>query len=259
MRRKLYEIISNSNDNSKWCFWFNIFMIIVIVLSFIPLAIKEQNPFINILDKICAVIFIIDYIIRWITADYKYKNHNIISFLRYPFSIMAIIDLISILPSLSLINQSFKLLRLMRMFRALRVFRTFKLFRYSKNITIIVNVFKRQKHALGYVMVLAVAYILISALIIFNVEPNTFNSFFDAVYWATVSLTTIGYGDIYPVSTIGRIITMISSLFGVAIIALPAGIITTGYMEELNDLSKNQSESKHSEKNMLDDDNTNAD
>ena len=74
---------------------------------------------------------------------------------------------------------------------------------------------------------------MVSALVVFNVEPDSFSNFFDAVYWATVSLTTVGYGDIYPVTTIGRIITMLSSIFGIAIVALPAGIITAGYMNEL--------------------------
>ena len=88
------------------------------------------------------------------------------------------------------------------------------------------------------VCVLAIGYIFISALVIFNVEPETFNNFFDAIYWAiywaTVSLTTVGYGDIYAVSIAGKVITMISSVFGIAIVALPAGIITAGYMGELN-------------------------
>ncbi len=91
------------------------------------------------------------------------------------------------------------------------------------------------------VVTLAIAYIIISALIIFNVEPDSFNSFFDAIYWATVSLTTMGYGDIYPVTTVGRTVTMISSIFGIAIVALPAGIITAGYMNEIN---KTDSDSK---------------
>ena len=76
-------------------------------------------------------------------------------------------------------------------------------------------------------------------MIIYNVEPDTFDTYFDAIYWATVSLTTVGYGDIYPVSTMGRIITMVSSVFGIAIVALPAGIITAGYM---NELEKNNGE-----------------
>ena len=81
---------------------------------------------------------------------------------------------------------------------------------------------------------MAVAYILISALVIYNVEPDSFETFFDAIYWATISLTTVGYGDIYPITTIGRIVTMFSSAFGIAIIALPSGVITAGYLEEIS-------------------------
>ncbi|MCM1508771.1 MAG: ion transporter [Ruminococcus flavefaciens] len=236
MRKKLYNIISSSDGSGKLSSIYDIFMIIVIIISIVPIAFKEAPSAFNVLDKICVAIFIIDYLLRWVTADYNSDKNRMSAFLLYPFTLMAVIDLISILPSLTILNQGFKLLRLLRMFRALRVFRAFKLLRYSKNAMIIMNVFKRQKHALSYVMVLAIAYIVISALIVFNVEPDSFNSFFDAIYWATVSLTTVGYGDIYPVTTIGRIITMISSLFGIAIIALPAGIITAGYMDELHKL-----------------------
>lgn len=80
---------------------------------------------------------------------------------------------------------------------------------------------------------LVVTYIFISALLIFNVEPDTFKNFFDALYWSTISLTTVGYGDIYAVSEVGKLITMISSILGVAIIALPVSILTAGYLEEI--------------------------
>lgn len=109
----------------------------------------------------------------------------------------------------------------------------FKLARYSRNIRIISNVFKAQKEPLLAVLGLALAYILVSALVVFNVEPDTFSSFFEAIYWATVSLTTMGYGDIYPVTATGRMVTMISSIFSIAVVALPAGIVTAGYMEEI--------------------------
>ena len=122
-------------------------------------------------------------------------------------------------------------MRLFRVFRTFRVFRVLKAFRYSKNVAILMEVIKTSKDALLAVCGLAVAYIFVSALVIFNVEADSFGTFFDAIYWATVSLTTVGYGDIYPVTTAGRIITMISSLFGIAVVALPAGIITAGYME----------------------------
>ena len=116
----------------------------------------------------------------------------------------------------------------------IRVFRAFKTFRYSKNIQIIKNVFVKQKDSLMVVCALAFGYIFITALIMFNLEPGTFKTFFDALYWATVSLTTVGYGDIYAVSNIGKFITMVSSLVGIAIVALPAGIITAGYLDEIN-------------------------
>ena len=81
---------------------------------------------------------------------------------------------------------------------------------------------------------LAVGYILISALAIFSVEGDAFQNFYEAVYFATVSLTTMGYGDIYPVTILGRAVTMLSSVVGIAIVALPSGIITAGYIKVLN-------------------------
>ena len=99
---------------------------------------------------------------------------------------------------------------------------------------------------LGTVAGMSLGYVLFSALIIFNVEPESFGNFFDAIYWATVSLTTVGYGDIYPTSNIGRIVTMISSILGIAIVALPSGIITAGFMEELQK-RKGQSDKENNE------------
>lgn len=146
---------------------------------------------------------------------------------------MAIIDLLSILPSINMINKGFKALKTIRLIRTFRVLRIFKSFRYSKNIQIILQVGKNSKKALIAVLYLAIGYIFVCTLIIFNVEPDSFNTFFDAIYWATISLTTVGYGDIYPITTLGRIITMVSSFMGIAIVALPASIITAGYMKEI--------------------------
>jgi voltage-gated potassium channel len=146
---------------------------------------------------------------------------------------MAVIDLLSVLPSFTVMNSCFKVLRMARMFRALRVLRVLKAARYSRSLQIILRVFRRSREALLTVGTLALAYILICALVILNVEPDSFENFYDAVYWACVSLTTMGYGDIYPVTAVGRFFTMISSFLGIAIVALPAGIITAGYMAEI--------------------------
>ncbi|MCH5192263.1 MAG: ion transporter [Oscillospiraceae bacterium] len=242
MRKEIYRIIGTSDENNLYNRIYNYFMLVVIVISLIPLAFKTNNMGFQIIDKVCVTIFIIDYILRLITADYKYNSKSVFSFLRYPFSFMAIIDLISILPSISAANSVFKMLRLMRMVRTFRVFRVFRMARHSKSFRIITKVFKNSKGPLAAVGTLAIVYILISALIILNVEPNSFNSFFEAVYWATVSLTTVGYGDIYPITTAGRVVTMLSSVFGIAIVALPAGIITAGYMEEIEEERKHPDE-----------------
>lgn len=240
IRRKIFDIIEVSNGGNKCSAAYDLFMMITIIVSLIPLAFKNEHIIFYYLDKFCVVVFIIDYILRLITADYKFNKKSALSFIKYPFSFMAIIDLVSILPSIIAINNSFKALRIIRMIRAFRVFRIFKAARYSKSIRIITAVFKKSKEPLIAVGTLAVAYVLISALVIINVEPDSFENFFDAVYWATVSLTTMGYGDIYPVTTVGRMVTMLSSVFGIAIVALPSGIITAGYMNEIEKDQNNE-------------------
>lgn len=245
MRKRLFEIIEISEGNDLASSVYDVVMLVTIVVSIIPLAFKQTNGVFRVTDVITTAIFIIDYVLRLCTADLKLDKKGITAFIRYPFTMWAIIDLVSILPTITALNSGFKLFRLFRIARTFRVFRVFKAFRYSKSFAIIVSVIKNSKSALLAVCTLAVGYILVSALVIFNVEANSFETFFDAVYWATVSLTTVGYGDIYPVTTAGRIITMISSILGIAIVALPAGIITAGYMEALNDSEKENDERRN--------------
>ena len=235
MRKRLFEIIEAAEDGDRISAAYDSAMTVLIIVSLIPLAFKTETPLLAALDKGCAALFVLDYLLRLLTADYKLKEHTACAFVRYPFTFMALIDLISILPSFTPVNGSLKLLRLFRMFRALRVLRVFKAARYSKSVRIILGVFRRSKDALWAVCSLAAVYVLISALVILNIEPDSFDNFYEAVYWATVSLTTMGYGDIYPVSAVGRAFTMLSAVFGIAIIALPAGIITAGYMDALRE------------------------
>lgn len=236
MRKRIYEIIETSHAHDRASAWYDGVMVILIVLSMVPLGFKEDYPVLTVIDKSCAVIFLLDYFLRWATADFKFGKRSVMSFVRYPFSAMAIIDLVSILPSFALASSSLKALRVIRFFRALRVLRVLKASRYSRSVQIILGVLRKSKSALGAVCSLAAVYILVSALVMFNVEPDSFDTLYDAIYWATVSLTTVGYGDIYPVTTVGRAVAMLSSIFGIAVVALPAGIITAGYMDELQAL-----------------------
>jgi hypothetical protein len=151
---------------------------------------------------------------------------------------MAIIDLLSILPVITLLNPAFKLFRFIRLLRLTRVL---KMFGISSKVQLFMSILYKERQVLSSVLVLSLLYIFVTALILFNVEPYinpytgqpTFRSFFDALYWATVTLTTIGYGDMCPVTDVGRFVSMLSSLFGIAVIALPSGVITARYLDEL--------------------------
>ena len=233
VRRRVYEIIEVAREDDKASFWYDMLMLLTIVVSILPLAFKKRYWIFQYTDEVTTTLFIVDYLLRLWTADFKLNDRSAAAFFRYPFTPWAIIDLVSILPTLAYLHVKLRMFRVFRLFRTLRVLRIFKALRYSKSMTIIMTVIRNSKEALGAVCMLAVMYILVSALVIFNVEGKSFDTFFEAVYWATVSLTTVGYGDIYPVTTAGRVITMVSSLFGIAIVALPAGIITAGYMEEM--------------------------
>lgn len=137
-----------------------------------------------------------------------------------------------------MIGRGFKIFRVTRL---LRILRFFKFIRYSEKIQVLGRVIRKEKGVLLTVLGISIFYVFLTALIMFNAEPHvnpftgakTFEDFFDALYWATVTLTTVGYGDMIPVTDLGRFISMLSSLFGVAIIALPSGVITARYLEEL--------------------------
>ena len=231
-RKTLFQIIEPHQKENAIEKSYDVLMFLTIIVSLIPLTTKSHTGIFMWLDFVSTIIFVIDYVLRLVTADYKLEKGKL-SFFLYPFTFLALADLLCILPSLFLLNNSLRLFKILRMLRILRVF---KFIRYSRNIQILTNVLKKQKDSLMIVGLLALGYIFISAFIIFNVEPSTFPNFFDALYWATISLTTVGYGDIYAVSTTGKIITMISSFLGIAIVALPAGIITAGYMKEIKEL-----------------------
>ena len=244
LQQKIFDLINRDRKGMLASRIYDWYMLVMIIASIVPLMFIEDYPIFKVIEIITVTAFIIDYFLRWYTSNIQLKK-GIASYLIYPFTPMAIIDLLSILPGLNLISPEFKLLRLTRL---LKIVRLLKIFRYSDKITIFINVLRKEKEVLLSVLMLAVLYIFITALIMFNAEPHvnpqtgeiTFHSFFEALYWATVTLTTVGYGDLCPVTDIGRIVSMLSSLFGVAIIALPSGVITASYLEELREYRKHR-------------------
>ena len=243
IREKINYLIEPHKEN-KLSHWYDCIMLIAIAIGIFPLMFRTQYRLFWYFDIVSGLCFAIDYIFRWLTCDLRSKNRNWLSFVIYPFTPMAIIDLLSILPTVHLLTPIFKVARVTRLLRLLRIV---KVIRYFEPLELILSVIRKQRTVLLTVLSLAIFYIFVTAMIMFNAEedinPETgqylFNNFFDAFYWAACTLTTVGYGDLYPISSTGRVIRIISSMVGIAIIALPSGIITAGYMDEIRERKKN--------------------
>lgn len=248
IREKINDMIGTKSNNlySRIYDWL---MLVMIGIGIFPLMFRETNTTYFLMDWVSCICFVIDYLLRWMTADLRTKRKPLAAFLIYPFTPMAIVDLLSILPTFNVLGSTFKVARVTRL---LKIMRVLKVVRYFEPLEIILAVIRRQSKILCTVLSLAVFYVFVTALIMFNAElevnPETgelvFNNFFEAFYWSACTLTTVGYGDFYPVSETGRVISIISAIVGIAIIALPSGIMTAGYMDELNQ-RRQQKEAGH--------------
>ena len=225
-------------------------VIIVFVATFdLPQSVRELLLFI---EGMASIVFTVEYVLRILTADFLYPERGKIKArIKYVLSPMAIVDLIAILPFWLPMFLPGTMLGL-RALRLVRLLRIFKLNRYFDAIKSLGDVIVRKKRELLGSMFFVSILMLISSLLMYSAEheaqPEVFRNAVSGLWWAVATLTTVGYGDIYPVSTLGRIITMVSSIFGIAIVALPAGIITAGYMNEISKSDETDDEVKEDEK-----------
>lgn len=208
-------------------------VIAVILESDVEIAKKHQTLF-TIIEYISLTVFTIEYILRvWSSGEnskYKYINGRI----KYMFTPMAIIDLLAILPALMglFISKEFMILR------GLRLIRIFKLTRYSRSMNLLTSVLKQESANIFSAFFVLTILILIAATGIYIVEgkiqPENFGSIPKAIWWATVTLTTVGYGDVVPFTTSGKVLGIIILMFGIGMAALPAGILASGFTKEIN-------------------------
>ncbi len=230
VKKRIYEVIEVSSIGDKSSRAYDVMITTAVIVGLIPMTLKGESIYTRAIEILTSLIFMTDYCVRVYTADYKMGYQSSKAYIAYIMTPLAIFDLLSIVPVISLFLPVSGFIRLLKLFR---FFRVFKLIRYSKTMIVIANVMRKVKTQLFAVLILIIVYIFVSAMLIFQLEPDLFTTFFDALYWATISITTIGYGDISPVTPIGRMITMVSALMGMAVIALPTGIITAAYMNEI--------------------------
>lgn len=245
------EIVGDKN----WDKIINIFIIVLIILNVVAVMLETvpslhdeeyEKRFFHYFDLISVIIFTIEYILRvWsCNHDPKYK-HSFHGRLKYMLSPAALIDLAAILPFY--IHRIVGLdLRMLRILRLLRFFRLFRLTAYTNAAHLVYRVFKSRVNELMLAFILTLFLIVIASCLVYfaehDVQPDKFTSIPATMWWAVVTLTTVGYGDLYPITILGKIFASVVLLAGIGMLALPAGIITSGFLEEAKNSKKHKSQ-----------------
>jgi len=247
-KKKVHGLLHPEIVGDKhWDKIINIFIIVLIILNVVAVIVEtiksihdQYRHFFYYFDLISVSIFTLEYVLRVWSSNHEEKyKHSLWGRLKYMVSAGALIDLIAILPFFLNIIFGFSIeLREIRMLRLLRVFRLFRLTAYMKSAHMITNVFKKRINELMLSLVLVIFLIIVASCAIYFAEHQhpvnqyKFTSIPATMWWAVVTLTTTGYGDMYPMTHIGKAMSMVLMLTGVAFFALPAGIITAGFLEE---------------------------
>ncbi|GAB7014761.1 ion transporter [Methanogenium cariaci] len=265
IKTRVFEIVSSAKEDDKTSLWFDMLIIFLILISVgelilvtVPGMLFRHFWLFATIEIVTAVAFTIEYLLRmWsCTVDDHYKK-PIIGRIRYALTPLVLIDLISILPYyipflIPGANVTF--------LRTLRVFRFFKLGRYSRSFQLMIKVLERNRESLlGTVFIIMVVLIIAASLmyqIEFTAQPEVFSSIPEAMWWGIVTIATIGYGDMVPITPMGKALGFVISLVGIGLFALPAGILASGFSEvikeEEEEKKKKNSEQYHNTTNEYD-------
>ena len=247
-KERVFEIISKADEGDRASRIFDglimaligLSIVSIVLESYADLAQKYQLLF-RIFETVTVVVFTAEYALRIWTADLLYPDAKHPR-LRYITSFMAIIDLLAILPFfIPFISVDLRFLRMIRLFRLVRLLRVLKLGRYFEAFMVVTKVIRNSASQLVISMTLCFFVILFSAIIMYTVEnpvqPEQFPNVVSSLWWALCTLTTVGYGDVYPVTATGKIFASVISLVGIGIIAIPTGIIAAGFSAVINEKS----------------------
>jgi len=255
MKRKIYNLVEKGAHGSRHNLLFDYFIIMLIILNVIAVALEtltglspKSRNLLRLFEIISVGVFSLEYILRIYVSDITHPAKNkITSAVKFILSPYGIIDLLAILPFYLpfVINVD---LRFLRIIRLIRFFRVFKISRYNTTLKLIGDVLKEKRNAIGLTFLVACLMLLISAFIMYSVEspvqPDKFTNVFASLWWAVATLTTVGYGDIYPITALGKILSSIVAFMGIGLIALPTGIISSGFIEKIG-YSKDQKGTVH--------------
>jgi voltage-gated potassium channel len=209
--------------------------IVAILLESIPEYNREYHLFFQELERFSIIVFTIEYVLRLWTSGENPKYQGRFGVLRYAVSGMALIDLFSIIPFyLAILPIDLRIIRIIRVFR---LFRLLKIARYMKAINVIMGVLRERKEQFFLSVMFIVFLLVIVSTIMFYVEndaqPGRFSSIPATMWWGIETLTTVGYGDMIPITPLGRFLNGVIAILGIGIFALPAGILSSGLTDHL--------------------------
>lgn len=262
LRKRLFAILEKGSREDRESRQFDLFIITLIVLNVIAIILEsfqelEQSyrQIFHDFELVSVIVFTAEYLLRIWTADLKYPNSGPVgSRIRYFFSFEALIDLLAILPFYLPFFVSLDL-RFIRILRLTRLFRILKLNRYSESLLVIGRVLKKESEILLSTVFVTFILLLIASSLMYTIEneaqPDNFPNILASFWWAVATLTTVGYGDVYPVTAAGKILSGIIALLGIGLVALPTGIISSGFIEEISKRKENRTNTSLDEKPHL--------
>jgi len=249
VRHRIYEILEVVRENDTIARYFQVFLIVLIVLNVLAVIMESVRTLLLqyftvflIFEIFSVAVFTIEYILRlWVCTEKPEFRRPFLGRLRYALTPVAIIDLVAVIPFYLPLLVPVDL-RFLRILRLTRLFRALKLVRYSDAFDFLSRALKREKYVIIIILlILTVMFIFASALMYHaehDAQPDAFASIPHAMWWAIVTLTTVGYGDILPITVQGKVLGAIIAVIGIGMFALPAGVIAAGFIEEIKS-SKN--------------------
>ena len=241
IKQTVFDVIQPDHGNSFCSSLFDriitgLILVSVVTVFAITFDLPEKlRGTLEVVESVASIAFTAEYLLRIWTADKLYpKMSSVKARIRYVVSAMAIIDLLAIMPFWlpKIFPGSLLGVRALRLVRLLRIL---KLNRYFNAVRSLGEVIAGKKRELIGSLFFVFLLMMVSSLLMYAVEhdaqPNVFRNAFSGFWWAVATLTTVGYGDIYPITVLGRILGAVIALSGVAALAIPTGIITSGFME----------------------------
>ncbi len=246
MKKRFFEIIQIGNRKDTISKVFDIFITVVIFLNLAATMTATFDeaaaymPVLNGIELVTSIIFLVEYCLRIWTADCLYPDKKgIKAVLRFVFSLSGLIDFFTFFPTFLPFVFPTGMVAF-RIFRVIKIFRLFQINAQYDAFTVITNVLKEKKSQLFSSICMILVFMMAASLCMYSLEheaqPEQFRNAFSGIWWSVSTLLTVGYGDIYPITTLGKMMATVISFLGVGMVAIPTGIISAGFVEQYTKL-----------------------